>query len=239
MIDDKSWTSAPAITNAFFDRPAEIVAPDLIGCFLFTRIGGHVAGGMIVETEAYDQPDYASHCYSDDHKRAKPNSKPMLWASGHLYLSSNDTLPSINFVCDRAGFGSAVLIRALEPAAVGEMVMRERRKKYGPRVLTEFNLCSGPIKASEALGICDALYKRTQDGAVSLFAPPFDLRMRTKTREIVCGPRIGIAKQFEGESEDRRSSPEARLALARHWRFGFAGSKFLSATFTQYAPKAQ
>jgi DNA-3-methyladenine glycosylase len=239
MVDDKSWISAQPIAGDFFDRPAEVVAPDLIGCFLFAHIDGHVAGGMIVETEAYDQADYAAHCYSDDYKQEKSDSAPMLLAGGHLYLSWNSSVPSINFICDRAEFGSAVLIRALEPAAATERIIRERRRPYGPKDLTEFNLCNGPANTSEALGIGDALHGRTQENAVSLFSAPFDLRMRTKTREIVCGPRIGIARQFEREPVDRRSSPEAKLALARHWRFGFAGSKFVSATFNQYAEKAQ
>jgi DNA-3-methyladenine glycosylase len=239
MIEDKSWMRAPPMAREFFERPAELVAPDLLGCYLFTNIDGHFAGGMIVETEAYDQSDYASHCYSDDHKQAKSGSAPMLLSGGHLYLSWNSSVPSVNFVCDRAEFGSAVLIRALEPAAATEKIMRDRREPYGPKDLTEFNLCNGPANTSEALGIGDALHRRTQENAVSLFAAPFDLRMRTKTREVVCGPRIGIAKQFEREPLDRRSSPDARLALARHWRFGFAGSKFVSGAFTQYAPKAQ
>lgn len=116
--------------------------------------------------------------------------------------------------------------------------MRERRKKYGPRDLTEFNLCNGPAITSEALGIGEALYSQTQESAVSLYGAPFDLRERIKTREIICGPRKGIKEQFEREKIDWGSSPKAKLALWRHWRFGFAGSRFVSASFTQYPQKA-
>jgi DNA-3-methyladenine glycosylase len=237
MIDDTQWKKAPPLQKGFFDRPAEIVAPDLIGCYAFIEVEHHVAGGMIVETEAYDQSDYASHCYEDEHKRARSDSGPMKWAGGHLYLYWNNYWPSINFVCDRNGFGSAVLIRAIEPVRATEAIMIKRREPSGPKNLTEFNLCNGPQNICQALGIADALYNLSQTQPVSLFAAPFDLRKRTKSREIVCGPRIGIAKQFERELIDRRMSPEAQLALSRNWRFGFAGSKFVSKTFVQYASR--
>jgi DNA-3-methyladenine glycosylase len=97
--------------------------------------------------------------------------------------------------------GSAVLIRALEPTA-GLDIMRERRGLGEPRAL-----CSGPGKLSQALAIT-----RDHDGA-PLDRPPFALTGGPATR-VVTGPRIGISK-----------------AVDAPWRFGEAGSRFLSRPF--------
>ncbi|MCK1520467.1 DNA-3-methyladenine glycosylase [Bradyrhizobium sp. 17] len=241
MIDQKSCINASPLKCEFFDRPAEVVAPDLIGCFLFFELEGKKAGGMIVETEAYDESDYASHCYSDECRRPRPYSKPMRLAPAHLYIYENGSgAPSINFVTDRVDYGSAVLIRAIEPAASSQAIMIERHEKFGRKDFTEFNLCNGPTKICDAVGIDRNLYKKTQEMAVSILEHPFDLRMRTGSRQIVCGPRVGIQKQLAKEPPECHSRPEARLAIARYWRFGLAGSKHVSPTqsFTQYVSKS-
>jgi DNA-3-methyladenine glycosylase len=108
----------------------------------------------------------------------------------------------LNFVCEPAGSASAVLIRALEPTA-GLAPMRRRRGLGDPRLL-----CSGPGRLCEALGITAA-----QNG-LPLEKPPLELRARASTPEITVGPRIGITKAAEVP-----------------WRYGLAGSRFLSKPF--------
>jgi DNA-3-methyladenine glycosylase len=108
----------------------------------------------------------------------------------------------INFVCEAAGSASAVLLRAIEPT-VGLAAMQKRRRALDPR-----RLCSGPGRLTEALGITVA-----QNG-FAVDAPPFELRARTGTVEIIAGPRIGITK-----------------AVDLPWRYGLAGSRFLSKPF--------
>ena len=98
--------------------------------------------------------------------------------------------------------GSAVLIRPLEPTA-GIETMKARR---GTEDLGK--LCAGPGRLAEALGI-----SRADDG-LSLLAPPFALRQGRRRFEVVTGPRIGITR-----------------AADLPWRFGAAGSPYLSRRF--------
>ena len=107
----------------------------------------------------------------------------------------------LNFVCEAEGSASAVLIRALEPAH-GLDTMRERRGLDDPRLL-----CAGPGRLCQALGIT-----RVHDG-FALDEPPFELVRREAEPQIAAGPRIGITK-----------------AADRPWRYGIAGSRYLSRT---------
>ena len=105
----------------------------------------------------------------------------------------------VNLVCEEEGSAAAVLVRALEPAH-GLEEMRARRGVDDPRAL-----CSGPGKLCQALGIT-----RDHDG-LPLDRAPFRLVERSEAPEIVQGPRVGITK-----------------AVDRPWRYGLAGSRFLS-----------
>ncbi len=105
----------------------------------------------------------------------------------------------LNFVCEPEGVASAVLIRALEPAH-GLEKMRARRGLEDPRLL-----CSGPGRLCQALGVT-----REHDG-LPLDAAPFELLAREGEPEIVAGPRVGITQ-----------------AADRPWRYGLAGSGYLS-----------
>ena len=110
----------------------------------------------------------------------------------------------VNFVCEGAGSASAVLIRALEPTE-GLAAMHRRRRTADVRLL-----CSGPGRLTEALGITHA-----QNG-LALDTAPFELRARVVECEVAAGPRIGITK-----------------AVELPWRYGLAGSRFLSKPFRQ------
>ena len=108
----------------------------------------------------------------------------------------------LNLVCAEAGRAEAALVRALEPVS-GLHEMRERRGLEAAR-----SLCSGPGKLCQALGI-----SRVLDG-LALDEPPFELLAREADPELVVGPRIGITR-----------------AVEEPWRFGLAGSPFLSRPF--------
>jgi DNA-3-methyladenine glycosylase len=124
----------------------------------------------------------------------------MFGPPGHAYVYRSYGIHwCLNFVCEQEGSASAVLIRALEPRD-GLAAMRERRGLDDPRLL-----CAGPGRLCQALGIT-----REHDG-LPLDRPPFELQAREEQPEIAIGPRIGITK-----------------AAAQPWRYGLAGSRFLS-----------
>jgi DNA-3-methyladenine glycosylase len=126
----------------------------------------------------------------------------MFGPPGHAYVyRSYGVHWCLNFVCEAEGLASAVLIRALEPAH-GLDAMRERRGLDDPRLL-----CAGPGRLCQALGIT-----RAHDG-FALDEPPFELVDREAKPQIIAGPRIGITK-----------------AADRPWRYGIAGSPYLSRT---------
>jgi DNA-3-methyladenine glycosylase len=156
-------------------------------------------GGIIVETEAYDREDPASHSFSGP----TPRNAVMFGPPGRAYVYLSYGIHwCLNFVCREKGHGAGVLIRALEPAA-GIPLMIERRRQSDLRAL-----CSGPGRLGEALGITHALNGRRID------RPPFRLKAAATEAQVVCGPRIGISK-----------------AVDQPWRFGLAGSRYLSRPF--------
>ncbi|HYK78052.1 MAG TPA: DNA-3-methyladenine glycosylase [Micropepsaceae bacterium] len=188
--------SQPALRRDFFARDALSVTRDLIGVVLL--VDG--VGGMIVEAEAYDPTDPASHSYGG---RRTPRNESMFGPAGQSYVyRSYGVHWCLNFVC---GGGGAALIRALEPIA-GLDAMQARRGPVKPN-----QLCAGPGRLTQALGITGALDGKPLDRA------PFLLKPRTGTAEILVGPRIGITR-----------------AVELPWRFGMAGSRFVSRRF---APK--
>jgi DNA-3-methyladenine glycosylase len=183
------------IAGIDFHRPADDVAQRLIGTVVL--IDG--VGGRIVETEAYDREDPASHAFSGPTER----NAAMFGAAGHAYVYRSYGIHwCLNFVCREAGHGAGVLIRALEPLA-GLDVMAVRRGTDDVRLL-----CSGPGRLCAALGVTRLL------NGNALTAAPFELRPRSGRVEVVAGPRIGISKAVEVP-----------------WRFGLAGSRYVSKPF--------
>jgi len=161
-----------------FDAPAEAVARALIGATLL--VDG--VGGVIVETEAYDQGDAASHT----HRGPTARNAAMFGPSGHAYVYRSYGIHwCLNFTCRPAGHGAGVLIRALEPR-VGIEQMRARRGIDDVRLL-----CSGPGRLGQALGITTAHY------GLPLDRPPFFVAAPDEATASVVGPRIGISKAVD------------------------------------------
>lgn len=185
----------PARITGFFDAPAAEVARRLIGAKLL--VDG--VGGRIVETEAYDREDPASHSFAGPTRR----NAAMFGPPGRAYVYRSYGLHwCLNFVCEAEGHGAAVLIRALEPTD-GLDRMRERRGLQEARLL-----CAGPGRLTQALAV-----DRRLDGAF-LGAAPFALWLPAPGEapcEIDAGPRIGISK-----------------AVDVPWRFAARGSRFVS-----------
>jgi DNA-3-methyladenine glycosylase len=185
------------LRKAFFNRSVHEVAPDLIGTTLL--VDG--VGGIIVEVEAYHHTEPAAHSY----RGPTPRNAVMFGPAGFAYVYRSYGIHwCVNFVCERAGSASAVLIRALEPTH-GIAAMRRRRHLHDER-----SLCSGPGKLTEALGITHA------HNGLALDAPPIALYARNARPEVVAGVRIGLTK-----------------AVDLPWRYGLKGSKFLSKPFAE------
>lgn len=163
----------------FFARDVVSVARELIGATLL--VAG--VGGVIVETEAYDREDPASHSFSGPTARNAAMFGPAGWA--YVYRSYGIHW-CLNVVCGGTGHGAAVLIRALAPSA-GIGTMRLRRGVADERLL-----CSGPGRLCQALAVT-----RELDG-LALDAPPFSFLPRTTPPPpLVTGPRIGISKAVD------------------------------------------
>ena len=185
----------------FFARDAVTVAEALIGVRLL--VDG--VGGVIVETEAYDREDPASHSFNGQTKR----NAVMFGPPGRAYVYRiYGAHWCLNAVCAGEPRG-AVLIRALEPTD-GLAAMAERRGTSDARLL-----CSGPGRLCQALGVTGA-----HDGA-PFDEPPFALFATDRTPDLAVGPRIGLSK-----------------AVDTPWRFGAAGSPFLSRPFPRVATGA-
>jgi DNA-3-methyladenine glycosylase len=170
--------SSTILVGIDFSAPSPIVARQLIGVTVL--VDG--VGGRIVETEAYDGEDPASHSFSGPTDR----NFAMFGPPAHVYVYRSYGIHwCLNFVCREEGHGAGVLIRALEPVE-GLALMRERRG-----TTDEWLLCSGPGKLTQALGVTRAL-----NGA-ALAQPPFELVAAPKGIEVVTGPRIGISKAID------------------------------------------
>lgn len=160
---------------SFFDRSSVEVARDLIGTEL------HVAGigGVIVETEAYEPDDSASHSF----RGPTPRNAVMFGPAGHAYVYRSYGIHwCLNVVCQPA---SAVLIRALQPVR-GLDEMQRRRGVADPRLL-----CSGPGRLCQALGV------GIEHNGLPLLSPPFELIVPKVSPLVVAGRRIGISKAVD------------------------------------------
>jgi DNA-3-methyladenine glycosylase len=181
--------------SRFYARPVEEVAPDLIGCLL--RHGE--TSGRIVEAEAYHQREPACHAYAGLTERTRV----LFGQPGLAYVYRSYGIHAcLNAVSERRGVGAAVLIRALEPVD-GVDLMRSRRGVNRPE-----DLCSGPGKLTQALGIwLDLNGTSLRGGPIELLPPPPGAR----PARVIAGSRVGITR-----------------ALEFPWRFCDAGSRHVS-----------
>jgi len=180
---------------SFYERPVVEVARELIGCVV--RHGE--CAGVIVESEAYHDSEPACHAFVGLTERTRTLFGP----PGYAYVyRSYGVHALLNAVCEPEGVGAAVLIRALEPID-GVELMRARRGLEPIR-----DLCSGPGKLTQALGI------ELADNGVDLDRGPVTIAERLpqwREVEVSVDRRIGITK-----------------AVELPWRFCAAGSRFLS-----------
>jgi DNA-3-methyladenine glycosylase len=164
---------------AFYTRPVLDVARDLIGCV----VEHEGVSGTIVETEAYHEREPACHAFVG----VTPRTRTLFGEPGLVYVYRSYGIHALlNAVCEPAGVGAAVLIRALEPLS-GIELMRVRRG-----LSRELDLCSGPGKLTQALGI------ELSENGTSLLDGPVVIRAGTGRRPpVVAGTRIGISKAVE------------------------------------------
>jgi DNA-3-methyladenine glycosylase len=170
-----------------FYRRAKVtsIAKQLLGKGLFTKIGDQIAGGMIVETEAYSYKEKGCHAYNGMTKRNE-----IMFADGgvaYVYLCYG-IHQMVNVVTNRQGKADAILIRALEPLA-GMEIMKSRMNTEAPRRIT-----SGPGKVTKALGIERSLNGKQLNGDELWIE---DLGNKISSSAIVSAKRIGI--DYAGE----------------------------------------
>jgi DNA-3-methyladenine glycosylase len=183
-----------ALPARFYARPVVEVARDLVGCTVWH--GG--CSGTIVETEAYHDSEPACHAYVG----LTPRSEPLFGAPGRAYVyRSYGVHALLNAVSEPEGVGAAVLIRALEPVE-GLEAMRARRGLERPE-----DLCSGPGKLTQALGIGLELNRSDLARGPIVFRP----RAQAPPEIVAVAPRVGITKGSE-----------------LPWRFCVPGSRFVS-----------
>jgi len=163
------------------------------------RLDGETLVARIVETEAYQQDDPASHSF----RGVTARTAVMFGPAGHLYVYFTYGMHfCMNVVTGRVEEGSAVLLRAAEPIE-GLGTMAARRGTEDPRAL-----CSGPARLTEALGVA-----RTMDGADLVDGGELWIAAgrRVPADRVAVGPRVGI-----------------RSAIEVPWRFSEAGSPWVS-----------
>jgi DNA-3-methyladenine glycosylase len=169
------------------------VARELIGCV----VEHDGVSGVIVETEAYHDSEPACHAFVG----LTPRTEVLFGPPGFAYVYRSYGIHALlNAVCEPEGVGAAVLIRALEPLT-GIQLMRERRG-----VEQDHNLCSGPGKLTQALGI------ELSENATSLIDGPVRIAPAQLPRpRVLADTRIGITK-----------------AVDLRWRFCAAGNPHVS-----------
>lgn len=184
--------------QTFYQQPTLEVAQLLLGCELKHETPEGVISGRIVETEAYmGSLDLASHSYRGQTKR----NAVMFGPAGRAYVYFTYGMHyCFNAVCSTEGVAEAVLIRALEPLEGMELMERNR----GTTVLT--NLCSGPAKLVQALGITKEM------NGIDLTSGPLTIHdAADRDFAITATSRIGI-----------------REATEHQWRYFINGNQFVS-----------
>lgn len=167
--------------------PTEAAARRLLGCELERLLDGEVLRARIVETEAYDQDDEASHAFRGQTVR----NATMFGPAGHLYVYRLYGHHCCNVVTGYAGYGQGALIRAVEPLE-GADVMQQRRTGDERRLATP-HLTNGPGRLCQALGVTSSLdgHHLAEDPLRLVPRPPLE------SSQIVVSTRIGITQATE------------------------------------------
>ena len=167
------------IDLSFLAAESPAVARQLIGWRFYKREGEQLIGGTIVETEAYMQTDAASHSY----RGRTPRTDVMFGPAGHLYVYFTYGMHyCVNIVTGRAGFGEAVLLRAILPEE-GLPIIETRRNHTKLNMLT-----NGPAKLCQALQIDRADNGKLLNRSEFLLLPP------ERAFAITATERIGITR---------------------------------------------
>lgn len=166
---------------AFLEKPASETAPLLLGCVLERVVDGRTLRGRIVETEAYDQTDVASHSY----RGMTPRTEVMFGKAGHLYVYFTYGMHyCCNIVAGPEGHGAAVLIRAVEPLEGGAVMSELRNGRDG------HELTNGPAKFCQAFAIDGELNGHDlHESPLKLIIPE-----NRPAQKIVQTTRIGISR---------------------------------------------
>jgi DNA-3-methyladenine glycosylase len=172
----------------FFGRCVDDVAAGLIGMFIFNKADGSLLGGKIIETEAYCGNDRAAHCHPDSFRFK--SSGPMRSPGGHVYRHYSRG-GCLNLTCGLKNkkFGSAVLIRALQP--IPRHLPRDRDpSEEGVAQIADTNLCNGPVKLCTAMQL-----ERNQYNGQPLWETKLELWEPVGRRDVIvkCGKRINIS----------------------------------------------
>ena len=182
------------LAATFYARPTAEVARRLLGQVLVSDVRSRRTAGRIVETEAYVGPhDPACHAWGG---RRTPRCEWLYGPPGTAYIYFTYGMHwCLNAVTEAPGYPAAVLIRALEPLA-GLETMRRRRGG-----VPDGQLCSGPARLCEALGITGALNgvslaRRAAAGESPLRIVSDGRRPSTRSRVAVT-PRIGVTRAAE------------------------------------------
>lgn len=201
-MSDAATEPSPSPSRGWFDRPATLLARDLLGCRLVHASPEGVVGGTIVEVEAYRGPeDRAAH----SSRGRTPRNAVMFGAPGHLYVYLIYGLHHcLNVVAGPGAKPEAVLVRAL---ALDEGLDLARARR-GPRV-PDRRLASGPGNVGSALGV-----DRTLNGVDLLVGPVWIEPRARRPRAIARGARIGV--------------DYAGTWAARPWRFWIADDPHVS-----------
>lgn len=198
---------AEPLERSFFARPTEEVARDLLGVWLLRSSVDGLAGGPIVETEAYGGPeDLASHARAGRTRRTAPMFGPVGHAYVYLVYGMHECLNVVAYSGREAG---AVLIRAIAPEVGVELIRSQR----GRPTDSTHRLCSGPARLCQGLAV-----DRSFDG-----------------HDLALGERLWLSAAPPGEADPREAALGTRIGVDyagewadRHWRFWIAGHPSVS-----------
>lgn len=194
----------PALPHAFFCRPAEVVAPELIGCRLVKRqADGSLLWGVVVETEAYSQDDPACHGY----RRRSPSNETLFGEPGRFYVYvSYGIHHCVNVVTDRADWANGVLLRALAIPGEPERV------------------AAGPALLARRFGLDRSYDRCLSSPEQGLWFAPAPVAFRAD--DLVQTSRIGISQGQDlpwrwylrsSRSISRRAKGDRTPAVAQAW----------------------